>query len=266
MPADGEGQTAPLLSLSIPFYNEQDNAVRVVGNLVEALEASGITHELMLVNNGSTDETAARLAECALRWPWCRVVTVPVNQGFGWGIIQGLQQARGVFLGFVGGDGQAKPEEPSRLLQALFSADALAGKVARIRRADGMLRRINSWLYNTLTCLLFGTETRDINAIPKIARREVFEAMELSSKDWFIDAEFMLKARWLNLRVLELPTEYVARLGGRSKVRLSSLWEFLRNLAAVRWGGRFTDWRLQHREWHFGSLTVEKREHVRQPA
>ncbi len=231
------------LSLVVPLYNEEASVNRVVGPLLKVLEDGGIPYELVLVNNGSSDGTGPLLEQWAQRSPAVRLVTVAVNEGYGWGIIQGLRQAQGKYVGFMSGDGQIQPQDPVRVYRAMIATGSAVAKVTRVVRGDGRLRRINSHCYNQLCRVLFGVRSRDFNGTPKIVSRAVLEALDLSSRDWFIDAELMLKSRWLGYEVLEVPTEYLARPSGRSKVRFSAVWEFLANIVHARWGGRFQQWK-----------------------
>lgn len=237
---------APALSLVVPLYNEQDNATWVVESLARHLDAGGDSYELILVDNGSTDGTAEILKRSAPQHASVRVVSVGVNEGYGRGIIQGLCQARGEYIGYMSGDGQIQPEDPLRVYKALRRSGAPAGKIRRVVRHDGWLRLVNSFCYNGICALGFGLRSRDINGTPKIIARDLLDQLELSSGDWFIDFELMLKLQWLGAPVLEVPTEYLARRGGSSKVRLRDAWEFVRNMASVRWGGRFGTWQAAH--------------------
>ncbi len=78
--------------------------------------------------------------------------------------------------------------------------------------------------------LMFGLRSRDLNATPKVFTREFMEASRLRSKDWFIDAEMVIKAERMGLAVGEMEIEYLPRLKGKSTVRLRHIFEFLRNM------------------------------------
>ncbi len=233
----------PQLSLIVPFYNEGVNVDRVMEPLLAALDASGCAYEVIPVDNGSADDTGGRLRGYAARHPTVRLVSVPVNEGYGWGIIQGLAQARGAYAGYMSGDGQIRPDDPVRVCAAMVAAGAMAGKIVRNVRHDGWLRRVNSAAYNAVCRAGFGLRSQDVNGTPKVLARPLLDRLQLSSKDWFIDFELMLKLQWLGQEMLEVPTEYLARSGGVSKVKLSAVWEFARNMVEARWGGRFAAWR-----------------------
>jgi hypothetical protein len=103
---------------------------------------------------------------------------------------------------------------------------------------DGFTRKIVSIIYNVGINVMFGRlGSIDINGNPKILPREYINRMNLQSKDWFLDAEIMLKAKRLNLRVLEFNVLGQMREGGTSNVRVGTCWEFVRNLFKYRFAG-----------------------------
>ena len=86
--------------------------------------------------------------------------------------------------------------------------------------------------------------------MPKFWRREVSGALQLTCRDWFIDPEIMIKARYLGLRVREVPVHYWPRIGGRSGVRIRTVWEFLRNASTLIVSGRLRAWKQSARASH----------------
>lgn len=224
----------PELSLVIPLYNEQDNLPTVPAAIATALEEAGIDYELLLVDNGSVDRTAILLAEMAAHNARIRPVTVPVNEGFGWGVQCGLAACRGAHVGYMGGDGQIRPHDVVRVYRLLRERGPHLAKVRRVTRHDGWKRRLVTFLCNALFPLLFPARTWDINGTPKIMRAEVLAALRPVSKDWFIDAEIMIKLGARGGRLDEVDIEFLSRQGGASNVRWASLLEFLLNIIRYR--------------------------------
>lgn len=227
------------LSLVIPLYNEEENARPVISELVPVLREAALPFELILVDNGSRDRTGPLLAELAGQFPEIRVVTVPVNQGYGWGVLQGLGAARGAVLGFMGGDGQTEPQDVVRVYRALERGDVALAKACRIRRQDGLQRRLITRIANLLFRLVFGLRTRDVNGTPKLLRRELYERLNPRSKDWFLDAELMIGCARAGLPYREVPATFRPRARGASNVRAATLLEFLKNM--------FRAWKEPHR-------------------
>ena len=228
---------SPELSIIVPLYNEEANLPRVPAEIAAALDRDGIDYELVLVDNGSWDGTGRLLEEMHRANPRIQVVRVEQNQGYGWGVINGLGAARGECAGFMGGDGQIHAEDVVRVYRLLKAEGCDLAKVRRVERYDGWNRRVVTTLCNLLFPLLFPVRTRDINGTPKIARADLLRSLRLQSKDWFIDAEVMIKLGRRGARVAEVPVEFLARGRGSSNVRWTSIVEFLFNIArALTWG------------------------------
>ncbi|MBI3490308.1 MAG: glycosyltransferase family 2 protein [Acidobacteria bacterium] len=230
----GERGTAATMSLVLPLYNEAEGIAAIVANLTNALEREAIPYQLVLVNNGSTDGSATILAEIASQNPAVHVTTVPVNQGYGWGIICGLKEATGEIVGFMCADGQIAPADVIHVYRRLVDGDVDLSKVVRVTREDGFTRRVMSVVYNRLFRVLFAFKAADINGTPKLMWRARFAELELSSKDWFIDAELMIRAVERGFRIAEVAVNFAARNHGASNVRLTTSLEFLRNMFRYR--------------------------------
>ncbi len=229
-------------SLVLLFYNEEENVLRVVDELRAVLSGAGFDFNLVLVDNGSRDRTPELIQGLAEKDPRLKRVTVAENLGFGWGVISGLAAADGAWVGYMGGDGQVDPADVVRLLELTGTGFDLI-KVRRRERQDGFLRSWISNVYVMLVCLAFGLPFYDVNATPRIFRREWLERFRLSSKDWFLDAELMIKARLLGLTVREVPIVFQKREGGSSNVNLNTIFEFLINIARFRFGKELREWK-----------------------
>jgi len=82
--------------------------------------------------------------------------------------------------------------------------------------------------------ILFGTNYRDINSKPKVIRADILRAMNLTSDDWFIDAEIMIKAHQQKINVVEIPIHFIENEYRASFVKFSAIWEFVKNLIKFR--------------------------------
>ena len=237
----------PEFSLVLPCYNEETCLAATAGDLLRAFAEKGVRAELVLVNNGSTDKTGAVIDQLAARDAAVRKVTVGVNQGYGHGILEGLRAARAPYVGFLCADGQVMAHDVAHLCEVMRrEGPATLVKVRRRFRKDGLLRKVQSIIYNGLMSVIFGPmRSLDVNGNPKILSRAAYEKMHLVSKDWFLDPEVMIKARWLGLRVIELNVQGVHRQGGKSHVRWHTCIEFMKNIARYRLGGAAREWRRQ---------------------
>lgn len=236
--SEARSEGAPQLSLVLPCYNEEDVLRNTVERLVASFRQHDVDVELVLVDNGSSDGTARVIDALAREGLPVAKVTVPVNQGYGHGVLRGLASCRGRLVGFVCADGQVEAADVVKVYE--IAAHARTPKLVKVRRRfrmDGFTRKVVSIGYNLFAASIFGgLGSIDLNGNPKILPREYLERMQLRSRDWFLDAEVLIKAKQLGLEVFELNVIAQAREGGKSNVRASTCWEFLRNLARYRFG------------------------------
>ncbi len=229
----------PAVSLAIPCYNEEGCIEGTVRDLLRVFQAHRIPLEVVLVDNGSTDGTGAILDRLVAEGLPVHKVRVPVNQGYGLGALEGLRACRAPRIGILCADGEVGPEDVARLCEMLIQDQRPSlAKVRRRYRKDGILRKIQSTIYNVLMSVIFGAlHSLDVNGSPKIFPRSAFERMHLRSHDWFLDAEIMIKARWLRLHVIETDVQGKHRQGGKSHVKWHTCVEFVRNIFRYRLSG-----------------------------
>lgn len=224
-----------MFSLVLPFYNEEECVEEVVRALITSIRKAKIPLKLILVNNGSTDKTRAILGKLKQNFGEVSVVGIIKNKGYGYGILQGLASCKTPYLGFMVGDGQTEARDVVKVVRALQKNPSLdVCKIVRLERHDGTMRQIVSFTYNLLFSFVFFLPMRDVNGTPKFLKREAYEKMELSSTDWFIDAELILKAKLYDLKLKEVPSVYYERKTGQSHVKGATFVEFLKNLAVYR--------------------------------
>jgi len=237
-PETAAGSQPQGLSLAVPCYNEEDSIRNTATRLVQAFRERDLPLELVLVDNGSRDRTGQIIDELAREGLPVLKEVVAVNQGYGYGVLRGLALCRAPFVGFICADGQVDAVDVAKLFEV--AANAKSPKLVKVRRRfrmDGLTRKLVSIGYNGFANLLFGgLGTIDINGNPKIFPRAYYERMNLGSRDWFLDAEVMIKARRLGLPVFEVNVLGQMRDGGTSSVRPSTVWEFIVNLARARFG------------------------------
>jgi len=239
--------TAPIdLSLVIPLYDEESNVQNVTDELVELLSSHCINFEIVLVNNGSHDGTDREIDRMMqIHGNVIVKAVVPKNKGYGWGIINGLKVCRGRFVGFTVGDSQVGAVETVRIYDTAKNNPANIVKAFRSIRHDGIYRKILSYVYNGLFCFLYQIDVRDVNGVPMIFQAEFLKSLDLKSKQWFINAEILVKLTRLGCKVIELPVESKKRATGRSKVSLSTIWKLFWDLIRFRFGSEFRRWKCR---------------------
>jgi len=231
----------PHFSLVVLCYRSGTSIIPFVERLQRTLSRCNFSWELVLVGNyieGSDDETPAVVEKLAEKSPNIRTVIRPKQGMMGWDMRMGLDAARGTYIGVIDGDGQFPPESIVACLLKCELEDLDLTKTYRVIRDDGLYRRLVSLVYNALFRVLFGFKVRDINSKPKIIRRDKYELLHLQSDDWFADAEIIIRARELGLKIGETPVHFSANDTRGSFVKPKAVIEFTSNLLQYRFSPR----------------------------
>jgi dolichol-phosphate mannosyltransferase len=222
------------LGLIIPLFNEAELVTEVVASIDATLDQAEISYTLVLVNNGSCDDTGALIDDLA-QAPSIQALHLRENAGYGGGILAGLafleQQGLPDIIGWCWGDGQVSPRAIPPLFHACAQGAPMA-KTVRTERQDGALRQVVTTSYSMVMRSL-GCTAPDVNGCPKLMTKEAFLSLQPRSMDWFLDAEVVLGAQSRGGEIATHPVTMRPRSAGRSKVRWTTVGEFAWNL--VRW-------------------------------
>ena len=234
--------SATQLSVIVLCYRAGEAIHGVVDPLYEQLEAADIAYELVLVANqwpDRPDPTGQVIEEFAIHRDTVRTVLGEKQGAMGWDMRSGLAAARGDYMVVMDGDAQNPVEDVLKMYRRMRETGVDVMKGRRIARFDGPYRRAISVVYNLTFILLFRTRgIWDVNGKPKGLTRAAYEALDLESDDWFIDAEILLSARRRGLAVAELPVVFHPNDERASFVRPAAILEFLRNMARQRFRRR----------------------------
>lgn len=203
----------PRYSLVIPCYNEARNLPLLVPRCAQ-LTAPGDA-EIILVDNGSTDDSPQVLAALLPAHPGCRSVRVEKNQGYGYGVLSGLRTARGEILGWTHADMQTDPMDARRGFE-IFEA---YGKRIFVKGRRG--GRPFADVFFTLGMSVFETALLrrplwDINAQPTLLGRDFFESWQDPPHDFSLDLYAYHEARRAGLPVHRFPVRFGERAHGVS--------------------------------------------------
>ena len=228
----------PRISLVMPAYNEEENLPEAVHQAVGPLAAIDPRWEIVLVNDASTDDTAAVAEALAAQFPGqVRVVHHTANQGLGGALCSGFGAARGAIFAYCDADlpfDMTVLEEAYALLER-DEADVVVGR--RLTRDEGWRRALYTAVYNRLVNTLFDLDVHDVNCPLKVFRRGVYDREGLHSAGSFIDAELLARARRNGFRITELGVIYTPRTRGISTLsRPSVIVGILRELMQYRRG------------------------------
>jgi glycosyltransferase involved in cell wall biosynthesis len=233
------------VSFVMPCYNEQDVVPYTIPQLVQAFEKAGHRLELVACDNGSTDRTSEIIRGLAAQGLPVVYHRVEPNEGYGNGVLKSIPVCSAPWIGIIPADGQVDAEDVARLFDVIKHGDAkVLGKVRRRFRMDGVARKLVSVGYNVFVWMLWPRlGSIDINGSPKIIHSDVLAAMDLQSKQWFLDPEMMVKAHYLGVRVIEMNVFARMRSNGLSHVRPTTCLEFFVNLLRFKFGGSLAAWR-----------------------
>ena len=224
------------LGLAVPMLNEAVNAKPVLLEICQTLDQTGIPFVIAAINNGSHDKTGMYLDELQQQEPRILPLHFAENQGYGGGILAGLQrllQTNATVIGWMWGDGQVSPTVLPELYRACNQGYKLA-KTHRTKREDGRRR----WLISTTYALVMqqlGIQSPDVNGCPKLMQREALQSLELDATDWFLDAQCILRTEAMGWEVFHHHTTMKRRRAGTSKVNWRTVAEFINNIAQYKW-------------------------------
>ena len=208
----------PILSVIVPCFNEARSLRSLLERFSMAIGDRSV--ELLLVDNGSTDETAAVLAEQLgqPRFRFARSVKVERNIGYGHGIMRGLREARGTWLAFTHADMQCDPADVIRGFDCLQSQPNPEGILVKGRRLGRPWpdRMLTIGMQIAATALL-RTVLTDINAQPKVFHRRLLSKLTTPPVDFNLDAYVLYAAKRAGLRILTVPVTFGPRHYGVSK-------------------------------------------------
>jgi glycosyltransferase involved in cell wall biosynthesis len=207
------------LSIVVPCYNEAGNLLALLARFREVL-AGRPDVELVAVNNGSRDHSALIFA-CELEKPenqFARLVEVPVNQGYGFGILAGLHAAAGEYLAWTHADLQTDPNDVLLGFARLLAQPRPERCFVRGRRVGRpLVDRLFTTGMGWVASAALAAPLVDINAQPKIFHRSLLEQMHDAPWDFSLDLYALYLARREGLNVIEQPVHFGARRYGEAK-------------------------------------------------
>ena len=211
----------PRYSLVVPVYNEAGNLTPLLTTAVAVLAPLAGGSEIILVNDGSTDATAAEITAAIARWPVCRVLNHAHNLGQAVALLAGLQAARGEFILTMDGDGQNDPRDFPLLLAPVETGTLDLACGWRVDRHDSWLRRKMSRFANAVRRRVLHDGVHDAGCQLRVMRRELAGALfpfELLQS--FIPAIAVAAG----YRVGEFPVRHHPRVHGQAHFGLRQLW------------------------------------------
>lgn len=227
----------PLYSVILPVYNEASRIGWLVESYSQALNSVTEAWELILVINGSVDDSLSVATELSKSEPRLRVFESKLS-GWGRALKLGFSQSRGSLICYTN---SARTELPDLLLALRYASinQDVVVKASRIKR-DSWIRMVASSLYNFEYRLLFQVPVWDVNGTPKVLSRKVLEDLppfdSLSDGD-LIDAQLIARCFRTRIPILEMPVLCTRRYGGKSTTTWRTAWRLYTGLIRLRWTG-----------------------------
>ncbi|RJQ17484.1 MAG: glycosyltransferase family 2 protein [Nitrospiraceae bacterium] len=217
------------LSVIVPCYNEEKNIPLMLDRFGKVIKRKDI--EVILVNNGSMDNSQHVMESLLPGHPFARICKVEKNQGYGFGILSGLRSAKSEYLAWTHADMQTDPSDVVRALEIVESSAGPRNMYVKGRRqgrppADVFF----TWGMGVFESVCLGVSLSDINAQPNVFHRSFYELWKDPPYDFSLDLYAFYMARKNGFKVIRFPVLFPNRIHGHShwNFGLKSKWKFIK--------------------------------------
>lgn len=224
------------LSVILPAYNEEALITNTVSTIMSVLTTWMDNFEVIVVNDGSKDQTGRMVAQLASYDRRIRLINHPVNKGYGAALVTGFESVTKELAFFMDSDGQFDIRDLVRFFPLIEEYGAVLGY--RIDRQDTWMRKLNAWSWKKLVGFIFGVHVRDIDCAFKLFRAEFFRTHRLETRGAMINAEILYKLASAGYTFAEVGVQHLPRragkaTGARPSVILRALCELF--IFAAKW-------------------------------
>lgn len=214
----------------LPSYNEAENLESVIDEITDVLSAEQLEFEVLVVDDGSNDNTNQVVTALMKRVPQVRFIRLRRNFGKSKALSVGLATCETDLVILMDADGQDDPAEIPQLLKALDDGHHLVTGRRSIRN-DRFIKRHTSRFYNWMTSRVSGVEGRDFNSGFKVLTREVAKELRLYGE---LHRYIPVLAEWMGFSSTEVDVNHRARLHGSTKFGRSRFWRGMLDLITVK--------------------------------
>jgi glycosyltransferase involved in cell wall biosynthesis len=221
------------VSIALPAYNEEANIEPQVQAVIQTFKPVTPDFEVIVVNDGSRDQTGAKVRALMSQYPNVRLVEHLKNLGYGAAVYSGFTAATKEWVFLTDADRQFDLSEIHRFLPNVERADLILGY--RAPRRDPFHRRLYGWGWSLLTTILFGYTARDVDCAFKLFKREILDHITIQSRGATFSAEFLVRAKRAGYKSAEVPVSHLPRRAGKQTgARLDVVTRAFRELVQVR--------------------------------
>ena len=209
------------LSLFFPTYNEEGNIKKVVLNAKKTLLKTAKNWEIIVVNDGSKDDTMKIVSDLSKEEPRIRLINHRTNRGYGGSLQSGFYNSKYDWITFTDSDGQFDFSEIDNFIktQKETNADLVIGYYKK--RQVSKFKIITSKMWELAVFVLFGLHVKDVDCGFKLISKKVIEKIPRleSERGAFISSEFLIKSKKAGFKIVEIPITHYPRTAGKGTGR-----------------------------------------------
>ena len=202
------------LSIVVPCYNEAKNIPLILERFNAVIIRKDV--EVILVNNGSTDNSDEVLSSILSNYSFARVIKVETNQGYGFGILSGLKAAIGEYLGWTHADMQTDPNDVIKALNIIEKQDMKNVYIKGDRKGRPFFDQLFTTGMSVFESVYLGKKLWDINAQPNIFHKDFFNSWSNPPNDFSLDLYVLYVAKKQNVKLIRFDVVFPERTHGSS--------------------------------------------------
>jgi len=226
-----------MISVVIPVYNEENNIDELIRQCVKILSDESINYEIIIVNDGSEDNTGKKCNEIAEKNNAIKVIHLKRNFGQTAAIMAGLDHSEGDVIVTLDGDLQNDPKDIPRLLNKLNDGYDVCSGWRKHRMDNPVTRTLPSRIANAIISLISGVKLNDYGCTLKAYRKETIENVKLYGE---MHRFIPIYATWQGAKVTELPVVHHPRKTGKSKYGLDRTFKVVLDLIVIKFMASFS--------------------------
>jgi glycosyltransferase involved in cell wall biosynthesis len=226
------------LSVIIPAYNEAENIMATLENVATAFAPLSLPHEILVIDDGSQDDTAAIVERARARYPAVRLLKNEKNMGFGWSYRRGVDEAALSHIVMVHGDNAWGWATLREFFGRTGEADVIIGFTRDMLQSRTWTRTVISKTFTLLVNLITWRRLRYYNGL-QIHQAPILKRLHIESRGYGFQAEVLVKALRLTRTYVEVPMDLIEREQGESKAfrmkNFVDVFNTLTRLVAIEW-------------------------------
>jgi len=202
------------ISAFFPVYNDAKTIPKLVAKIILILKLIAKDYEVILVEDGSPDNSAEVVDELTRKYKNVRAIHHRKNKGYGGALKSGIRNSTKKLIFYTDGDAQYDVREIKKLIPLIDNVDVVNGY--KIGRSDALYRKFFGGLYNFGARTLFNLKLRDVDCDFRLFRKKVFKDIKLHSNTGVICVEMMKKIQQKGFKINEVPVHHYPRSSGTS--------------------------------------------------